>query len=130
MQRVVDGLIREHEGRRVPSVLFTKGGAGWLEDLAATGCDALGVDWTVELDEVRRRVGDRVAIQGNMDPCVLYASPERIREEVGRILEAYGPGAGHVFNLGHGVHPDVNPDHVAAMVDAVHDLSRRYHAGN
>ena len=127
MQRVVDGLVKESEGRRVPAVLFTKGGAGWLEELAGTGCDALGVDWTVDLAEVRRRVGHRVAIQGNMDPCVLYASPGRVREEVGRILESYGPGPGHVFNLGHGIHPDVDPEGVAAMVEAVHDLSRPYH---
>jgi uroporphyrinogen decarboxylase len=128
MARVVSGLVREAEGQRVPVILFTKGGAAWLEDLAGSGCDALGVDWTIELQEARRRVGERVALQGNMDPCVLYASPERIRREVGEVLASYGTGSGHVFNLGHGVHPQVRPEHVGAFVDAVHELSRPYHA--
>ena len=120
MRRIVEGLVREHEGRRVPVVLFTKGGGLWLEDMAASGCDALGLDWTVDIGSARRRVGDQVALQGNMDPCVLYASPERIRREVAEILAAFGPGPGHVFNLGHGIHPDIDPGHVAALVEAVH----------
>jgi len=128
MACIVSGLTREAEGRRVPVILFTKGGAIWLEDLVGSGCDALGVDWTVELGEARRRVGGRVALQGNMDPCVLYASPERIRQEVADILASFGPGDGHVFNLGHGVHPQVRPEHVGVFVDAVHELSRPYHA--
>jgi uroporphyrinogen decarboxylase len=127
MARIVEGLVRVAEGRRVPVILFTKGGATWLEDLAGSGCDALGVDWTIEIGAARRRVGDRVALQGNMDPCVLYASPETIRTEVAAILESYGPGSGHVFNLGHGVHPQVRPEHVGAFVDSVHELSRPYH---
>jgi uroporphyrinogen decarboxylase len=127
MARIVRGLVREAGGRRVPVILFTKGGAPWLETMAETGCDALGVDWTVELGDARRRVGDRVALQGNLDPCVLYASPARIRTEVASVLASYGPGSGHVFNLGHGVHPQVDPAHVAALVDAVHELSAPYH---
>ncbi|NIP73245.1 MAG: uroporphyrinogen decarboxylase [Gammaproteobacteria bacterium] len=129
MERIVAGLIREREGQRVPVTLFTKGGALWLEDIAATGCDGVGLDWTVDLDQARRWVEGRVALQGNMDPCVLYASPERIRAEVATLLESYGAHPGHVFNLGHGVHPTTDPEHVAAMVEAVHELSAPYHAG-
>ncbi|SDY21908.1 uroporphyrinogen decarboxylase [Allochromatium warmingii] len=128
MQRVVEGLTREAEGRKVPVILFTKNGGQWLGDMAKTGCDALGVDWTTDLADARRMVADRVALQGNMDPCTLYASPERIREEVARVLASYGPGSGHVFNLGHGITPDVDPERPAAMIAAVHELSRAYHA--
>ena len=128
MQQIVNNLTRENEGRRVPIVLFTKNGGQWLEAMAATGCDALGVDWTTDLSGARARVGDKVALQGNMDPSVLYASPERIRAEVETILASYGHGNGHVFNLGHGIHQHVNPDHAAAFVNAVHELSPRYHA--
>ncbi|OBS08212.1 uroporphyrinogen decarboxylase [Acidihalobacter prosperus] len=120
MHRIVDGLIREHEGRRVPVTLFTKGGGQWLEAMADTGCDALGLDWTIDIGDARRRVGDRVALQGNLDPAVLYAGPERIRAEAAAIVSAYGGGSGHVFNLGHGIHPHIDPEHVAALVDAVH----------
>jgi uroporphyrinogen decarboxylase len=128
MRRVIAGLTREAEGRRVPVILFTKGGSQWLEDMVEAGPDALGLDWTIEIGEARRRTGDRVALQGNLDPCMLYASPERIRAEAGRILESYGHGHGHVFNLGHGIHPDIDPDRPAALVAAVHELSRPYHA--
>lgn len=127
MQQICDGLTREADGRAVPVVLFTKGGAGWLEDMAATGCNALGIDWTINIADARKRVGDKVALQGNMDPCVLYASPDRIREEVKTILADYGEGNGHVFNLGHGIHPKINPDHVDAFINAVHDFSGQYH---
>ena len=127
MERIVRGLTREHEGRRVPVILFTKNGGQWLEVMAATGCDALGVDWTTDLGDARMRVGNSVALQGNMDPSVLYASAERIRHEVGTILESYGNGSGHVFNLGHGIHQHADPERVAVVVDAVHDLSRPYH---
>ncbi len=127
MQRIVEGLAREAEGRRVPVILFTKGGGQWLDAMAETGCDALGLDWTTDIGEARRRVGDRVALQGNLDPCVLYASPETIRKKVAKVLESYGPGSGHVFNLGHGIHPTVDPDHAAAMIEAVHELSRPFH---
>ncbi len=127
MQQIVHGLHRENEGRRVPVVLFTKGGGAWLEAMAETGCDALGVDWTTDLSDARTRVGDRVALQGNMDPCVLYASPERIRAEVATILANYGHGPGHVFNLGHGIHQHVDPEKARAFVEAVHELSPQYH---
>ena len=127
MGRIVAGLERQHEGRQVPVILFSKGGAGWLEAMADSGPDALGVDWTIDLSEARRRVGGRGALQGNMDPCVLYTAPARIREEVETILASYGPGSGHVFNLGHGIHPGIDPEHVRVYVDAVHELSARYH---
>ncbi|MEO6696480.1 MAG: uroporphyrinogen decarboxylase family protein, partial [Gammaproteobacteria bacterium] len=107
--------------------LFTKNGGQWLEAMAATGCDALGIDWTTDLAGARARVGDKVALQGNMDPSVLYASPKRIRSEVETILDSYGPGSGHVFNLGHGIHQHVKPEHAAAFVEAVHELSASYH---
>ncbi|MDH5544766.1 MAG: uroporphyrinogen decarboxylase [Gammaproteobacteria bacterium] len=127
MAQIVDGLKREAEGRKVPVILFTKGGGAWLEDMAATGCDGLGLDWTIEIGEARRRVGNKVALQGNMDPSILYASPERIRKEVASILESYGTGSGHVFNLGHGIHQHVNPEHAGAFIEAVHELSAKYH---
>jgi uroporphyrinogen decarboxylase len=128
MQRIVEGVTREAEGRKVPVILFTKNGGQWLGDMSKTGCDALGVDWTTDLADARCMVEGRVALQGNMDPCTLYASPERVREEVARVLASYGKGSGHVFNLGHGITPDVDPAVPAAMVAAVHELSRPYHA--
>ncbi len=130
MARVVEQLKSEHDGRRVPVILFTKGGGPWLELMTETGCDALGLDWTIEAGDARARVGDRVALQGNLDPAVLNASPEAIRAEVARILASYGPGAGHVFNLGHGITPGVPPEHAGAMINAVLELSPAYHNGN
>ena len=127
MQRIVDGITREADGRKVPVVLFTKGGGPWLEIMAETGCDGLGVDWTTDLSEARAKVGDKVALQGNLDPAVLYASPEVIREEVRQVLESFGRGPGHVFNLGHGIHPEVKPEHAGAMIEAVVELSPAYH---
>ncbi len=127
MERIVQGLTREHEGRRVPVILFTKNGGQWLEAMAASGCDALGIDWTTDLGDARARVGSRVALQGNMDPSILYASADRIRHEVAAVLASYGNGSGHVFNLGHGIHQHADPERVAAAVDAVHELSRPYH---
>lgn len=127
MHKIVDGLKRENDGRKVPVILFTKGGGQWLEDMAATGADALGLDWTTDIDVARARVGDKVALQGNMDPSMLYASPERIRQEVGTILEKFGNGSGHVFNLGHGIHPEVDPEHAGAFINAVTELSGKYH---
>ncbi|WFL67742.1 uroporphyrinogen decarboxylase [Pantoea sp. X85] len=129
MHKIVDSVLHENEGRRVPITLFTKGGGQWLEAIAATGCDALGLDWTTDIAEARRRVGDKVALQGNMDPSMLYAPPARIEQEVAGILEGFGTGEGHVFNLGHGIHPDVPPEHAGAFVEAVHRLSRPYHQG-
>lgn len=128
MHRIVDGLTRERDGARIPVILFTKGGGAWLNQMAATGCDALGVDWTTDLADARRAVNDSTALQGNLDPCCLYACAERIREEVGRVLASYGHGHGHVFNLGHGIHPQVPPEHAAAMVQAVRELSPVYHS--
>jgi uroporphyrinogen decarboxylase len=119
MQRIVSGLTRAADGRPVPVILFTKNGGQWLEDMAATGADALGLDWTTDIGDARRRVGDRVALQGNLDPCVLYASPETIARETRQVLERAGDAPGHVFNLGHGVHPAIDPEHVAAMVETV-----------
>lgn len=127
MHKIVDGLLPEHEGHRVPITLFTKGGGKWLEAMAATGCDALGLDWSTDIAEARRRVGDKVALQGNMDPSVLYGSPARIEREVATILEGFGPGEGHVFNLGHGIHQDVPLSHAGHFIEAVHRLSQPYH---
>ena len=127
MQQIIADLTREHDGRKVPVILFSKGGCQWLEDQANSGADALGLDWTLDIGLARARVGDKVALQGNMDPTVLYASAERIRQEVAYILQSYGKGSGHVFNLGHGIHQHVDPDHAKAFVDAVHELSRPYH---
>ncbi|MGH8660296.1 MAG: uroporphyrinogen decarboxylase [Burkholderiales bacterium] len=127
MQRIVEGLRREHDGERVPTILFTKGGGGWLEALAGSGCDAVGVDWTVDLAAARERVGRRAALQGNLDPAVLLAGRPAIRAGVAAVLAAYGTGAGHVFNLGHGVTQFTPPDSVAALVEAVHEMSPAYH---
>ncbi len=127
MRKIVAGLIREHDGRKVPVILFTKNGGLWLEDIADVGADALGLDWTCDIGQARRRVGERVALQGNMDPTVLYAKPSAIRDEVARILASYGQGSGHVFNLGHGITPEVNPAHAGAFIEAVHELSAQYH---
>lgn len=129
MQKIVNGLIREHEGRQVPVILFTKGGGLWLESMAATGAEALGLDWTCDLGVARQRVGDKVALQGNMDPTVLYANPAAIEKEVARILASYGSGSGHIFNLGHGITPEVKPENAGAFINAVHDLSAKYHQG-
>ncbi len=126
MQRIVDGINRERpDGSYVPVTLFTKGGGQWAEWIADTGADGIGLDWTVNLDTIRERVGDRVTLQGNLDPSVLYAPDEVIEREVARILEEFGPHPGHVFNLGHGIHQHVDPDKVKVLVDAVHRLSAR-----
>jgi uroporphyrinogen decarboxylase len=127
MQRIVSRLPSESEGRRLPIIVFTKGGGQWLTAIADCGAQAVGIDWTTDIGAARAAVGSQVALQGNMDPSILYASPARIREEVSSILAAYGHGSGHVFNLGHGITPGVNPDHVTAFVDAVQELSPQYH---
>jgi uroporphyrinogen decarboxylase len=127
MEQIAGDLIREHEGRRVPVIVFTKGGGAWLERLSASGADALGIDWTTELSAARRETLGRVALQGNLDPGVLFAPPAAIRAEVARVLESYGRGPGHVFNLGHGIQPGVDPENVAAMVEAVKELSPPFH---
>jgi len=124
MQRVIEALAGY---RGVPKIVFTKGGGLWLDDIAAIGCDAVGLDWTMDIGEARRRTGSRVALQGNLDPAVLFASPETIRAEARRVLAAYGKGPGHVFNLGHGISQFTDPERVAALVDGVHELSREFH---
>ena len=127
MTEIIEQLPREADGRKVPVIVFTKGGGQWLEAIADCGADAVGLDWTTDIGAARERVGDRVCLQGNMDPTLLNASPERIRDEVAQILTSFGEGSGHVFNLGHGITPGINPDHVAAMVDAVVEISPDYH---
>ncbi len=127
MEKIVNGLTRHADGRKVPVTLFTKNGGMWLEKIAATGCDAVGLDWTINIDEARRRIGDKVALQGNMDPSMLYAPPARIEQEVQDILAGFGVGSGHVFNLGHGIHPDVPPEHAKVFIDAIHKYSKPYH---
>jgi len=121
MAQVVDALTRKSDGRRVPNIVFTKGGGAWLAKIAAIGCDALGVDWTTDLSEARRTAGGRVALQGNLDPSALFATPEILRSETLRVLDSYGAGPGHVFNLGHGITPDVDPDRVALLIETVHN---------
>lgn len=128
MDKIVKGLVRENDGRKVPVTLFTKNGGMWIEDIAATGCDAVALDWTIDIAEAKRRIGDKVALQGNMDPAMLHASPERIREEVKTILDGFGEGGtGHVFNLGHGITPDVTPENAGVFINSVHELSKPYH---
>jgi uroporphyrinogen decarboxylase len=124
-RKIVAGLIKEREGRRVPSIIYTKGGGQWLEAMAASGCDAVGLDWTVDPIAARQRVGSRVALQGNLDPAVLFAPVDRIREEARRTLDGFGGAPGHVFNLGHGVAQHTPVDAVAALVDEVRTYSRR-----
>ncbi|WP_153716651.1 uroporphyrinogen decarboxylase [Eikenella corrodens] len=125
MRQIISDLTREHEGRRVPVILFTKGGGQWLELMAESGADALGLDWTVNLGQARQRVGGQVALQGNFDPAALFGTPESVRAEVRRILHSYGEGSGHVFNLGHGISQHTDPENVKALVDAVHEYSAR-----
>ncbi len=127
-RKVIAGLTKEHEGRRVPCLLFTKGGGQWLETMADSGCDALGIDWSTNLQHARMRVGAKVALQGNLDPSVLFAPPERVRSEARRVLDAFGPGPGHVFNLGHGISQFTPPESVAALVDEVHTYSMKLRA--
>jgi uroporphyrinogen decarboxylase len=127
MQKIVDGLTRERDGRTIPVILFTKGAGPLLTDMVGTGCDALGVDWTTDLATARGYVEDKVALQGNLDPATLRESPELIRQGVADALASYGSGPGHVFNLGHGITPDIDPDHLGVLVDAVHELSPQYH---
>ena len=131
-RRVLGQLVRESEGRRVPHIVFTKGGGLWLDELAACGADVVGLDWTMSLGTARARVGNRVALQGNLDPNVLFAEPGQIEAEVVKVLESFGApaaGSGHVFNLGHGISQHTPPESVASLVDAVHAHSRRMRAG-
>jgi uroporphyrinogen decarboxylase len=129
MEKILAGLTRENEGRKVPVILFTKGGGQWASTIASTGCDAMGLDWTVNIGDIRQKLDaehkGKIALQGNLDPCVLYASPEVIRSEVKKIIEDHGQTTGHVFNLGHGIHQFVDPEKVKVLVDAVHEFGHR-----
>ena len=127
LRRIIAGLTREREGLRVPSIVFTKGGGGWLESIAATGCDAVGLDWTVDIGAARARVGMRVALQGNLDPAILLSSPQVVQREAAAILASYGKGNGHVFNLGHGISQHTPPENVAALIETVRTTSVAYH---
>lgn len=126
MTEIIANLnLRKSTGERIPVILFTKGGSLWLENMAVSGCDAIGVDWTIDIGAARALVGDRVALQGNLDPAALYATPERIKTEAAAILSSYGVGNGHVFNLGHGITQETPVENVKVLVDTVHELSRR-----
>ena len=127
MQKIISGLSKESEGRVVPSIMFTKGGGLWLEAQATTGANALGLDWAIDIGQARKRVGDKVALQGNMDPAILLSNPQAIEKEVASILASYGKGNGHVFNLGHGITQWTDPECADAFISAVHNLSKQYH---
>lgn len=127
MKKIIAGLTPEADGRKVPVIVFTKNGGLWLDQIADSGAHCVGLDWTIEMGRARAMIGDKVSLQGNMDPTILYSSPAAIRSEVDRILASYGEGNGHVFNLGHGITPGVDPDNVAVFIDAVHELSAQYH---
>jgi uroporphyrinogen decarboxylase len=127
MQKIVSGLTKNADGKKVPSIVFTKGGALWLEAQAEIGADALGLDWAVDIGSARKRVGDKVALQGNLDPAILLSTPEAIEKEVEKVLASYGNGAGHVFNLGHGITQWTPPENAAAMLEAVRKHSQQYH---
>ncbi|MEO0443226.1 MAG: uroporphyrinogen decarboxylase [Pseudomonadota bacterium] len=125
MKRIIDKLIKQHDGHNVPVILFTKGGGQWLTSMAETGAHCLGLDWTTDIAQAKQTVGDKVALQGNMDPAILYTNPRRIRQEVATILDGFGEGSGHVFNLGHGVTPMATPENVGAFFQAVEQLSKK-----
>lgn len=125
MEKIIQGMNRKYENKTIPVTIFTKGGGAWLEEMANIGCDALGLDWTVELRSARERVGDKVALQGNLDPCALYANKDNLVAEIKKIMQQFDGNTGHVFNLGHGINPDVNPDNVKILVDTVHEYSQK-----
>ncbi|WED43494.1 uroporphyrinogen decarboxylase [Legionella cardiaca] len=125
METIIKALKQKHP--HIPIILFTKGGGQWLKQMSQSGCDALGLDWTTEIGTARLLVGDQVALQGNLDPTVLLSTPQCIRQQVEQVLASFGAGTGHVFNLGHGITPDVSPEHVTVMIEAVHELSPAYH---
>ncbi|MFH1605420.1 MAG: uroporphyrinogen decarboxylase [Pseudomonadota bacterium] len=127
LQRILAGLRREHEGTRIPTIVFTKGCGGWLEDIAGIDCDCVGLDWGVDIGQARARIGNRVALQGNLDPAVLFSPAEVVQREAGKILDSFGIGSGHVFNLGHGISQFTPPENVKILVDCVHQSSPRYH---
>ena len=123
LEKIVSSLTRQNDGQEVPVIVFTKGGSAWLEKIANIGCNGVGLDWTIDIAEAKARIGDKVALQGNMDPCMLYATPHQIESNVKAILDGFGGSTGHVFNLGHGIHPDIPPENVKILVDAVHRYS-------
>ena len=123
MQKIVTGIKAKHPN--TPVTLFSKNGGKHLNEIANTGCDGVGIDWTVELGEVEAQIGDRVAIQGNLDPAVMYATPEVVRQEVKKVLDQFKGDTGHIFNLGHGITPDVDPENMKVLVDSVHEFSKR-----
>ncbi len=127
LQRILAGLKREHAGMRIPSIVFTKGGGAWLDDIAGVGCDCVGLDWSVDIGQARARIGSRVALQGNLDPAVLFSPAEVVQREAEKILASFGNGSGHVFNLGHGISQFTPPESVKTLVDCVRQSSRRYH---
>lgn len=127
MKKIMQGLTRKIGTKDVPVILFTKNGGSYLSDIINSGADAIGLDWTTDLQAARKLAQGKVALQGNLDPATLYAPPEQIKTAVGTVLEQYGYGSGHIFNLGHGMHPDVDPDQVSVMLEALHSLSPRYH---
>ena len=129
MQRIIEGLKRENDGEKVPVIVFTKGGGLWLEAMAQSGADCIGLDWTVNLTKARAGVQDKVALQGNLDPTVLFAGEEAIRREARRVIDSFGPvgNGGHVFNLGHGISQHTDPEAVRILVDEVHNYSRKMH---
>jgi uroporphyrinogen decarboxylase len=129
-RKIFAGLVKEHAGARVPSILFTKGGNPWLAAMMASGCDAVGLDWTTDPREARRLAAGRVALQGNLDPAALFAPPERVREATRRVIDAFGVEPGHVFNLGHGILTKTPIESVAAAIDEVRTYSRRARAQN
>jgi len=130
LQRIIGGLRREHAGARVPAVVFTKGCGNWLEDIATIGCDAVGLDWSVDIGQARARIGDRVALQGNLDPAVLFSPAEVVQRETEKILASFGHGSGHVFNLGHGISQFTPPEAVKILIDCVHQASVRFHGNS
>jgi uroporphyrinogen decarboxylase len=127
LRRIIAGLNREQAGGRVPAIVFTKGCGNWLEDIAAIGCDGIGLDWSVDIGQARARIGNRVALQGNLDPAVLFSPAEVVQRETEKILASFGHGSGHVFNLGHGISQFTPPENVKILVDCVHRSSPRYH---
>lgn len=127
MRQIMAGLLRNYNNKRIPVILFTKGGCAWLRQMSDSGCDVIGIDWEISLKEAREQVGKKMALQGNMHPATLLESPEVIQREARKVLESFGKGSGHVFNLGHGITPDISPEHVKVLVDAVHELGKELH---
>lgn len=128
LKQIMNTLFRTYNNKRVPVILFTKGGNRWLEQIANTGCDVVGLDWEISLNEARTRIGAKVALQGNLNPACLLDLPELIRKAAGQVIDSFGSGSGHIFNLGHGITPDVPPENVAILIDTVHEVSQSYHA--